>query len=78
MHAQIDHTRDLYKRAVAWIDQLDKQGRFAVLLATRLYERHLDTIEAHHYDIFTRSARNSSFTKARVIMQTLFSSYINS
>jgi len=42
---------------------LEKDARFTILLAARLYRRILDEIEWQNYDIFTRRAHTTARRK---------------
>ncbi len=59
MRFEIDRARALYREAEKGIPLLDKDARFTVLLAARLYARILDVIEQNGYDVWTRRAHLS-------------------
>jgi phytoene synthase len=56
MRFQITRVRALYAESRPGIAHLNRDGRFAVAAAARLYEGILDDIEAHDYDVFKRRA----------------------
>ncbi|MBA3439847.1 MAG: phytoene/squalene synthase family protein [Pyrinomonadaceae bacterium] len=59
MRFEIERARALYREAEQGIPLLDREVRFTVLLAARLYERILDQIETARFDVFTSRARLS-------------------
>lgn len=63
MRFQIDRARRLYREALPGVMLLHPDGRFAVAAAAELYQGILDDIEAHNYDVFTRRAHLSDWTK---------------
>jgi 15-cis-phytoene synthase len=63
MRYQIDRNRRLYREAFPGIYLLDRNGRFAIAAAAKLYSAILDDIEAHDYDVFTRRAHVSTVGK---------------
>jgi phytoene synthase len=65
MRFQIERNRRLYAESMAGIALLNRNGRFAIAAAARLYEAILCDIEAHDYDVFTRRARISTLGKLR-------------
>ncbi|HEX8247827.1 MAG TPA: phytoene/squalene synthase family protein [Pyrinomonadaceae bacterium] len=62
MKFQIRRARGLYKKSENGIPLLEKDTRFAVLLALRFYAKILDEIERQNYDVFKRRA-HTSFTQ---------------
>lgn len=65
MRFEIERARTLYRDAEQGIPLLDREARFTVLLAARLYARILDRIETSGFDVFTRRARLSFTGKLR-------------
>jgi len=63
MKFQIGRARDYYRTGEKGISLLEKDSRFTVLLASRIYERILDEIEKQNYDVFTRRAHTTSLQK---------------
>lgn len=59
MRFQIERARSLYLEAEKGIPLLNRDARFTVLLAARLYARILDAIERNDYDVWTRRAHLS-------------------
>jgi phytoene synthase len=56
MKFQIARARDFYRKGEKGIALLEKDSRFTVLLAARIYSRILDEIERQNYDVFARRA----------------------
>jgi len=67
MKFEIARARTLYAEAERGIPLLDRDARFTVLLAARLYARILDRIEAADYDVFTRRAHTTFAGKLRSV-----------
>ncbi len=65
MRFQIERARALYLEAEKGIALLNRDARFTVLLAARLYARILDAIEQNDYDVWTRRAHLSLTEKLR-------------
>lgn len=65
MRFQIERVHRLYDEAEPGIALLNKDGRFAIGAATRLYRAILNDIEEHHYDVFTRRAHTTLTEKFR-------------
>lgn len=65
MRFQIERARALYREAEKGIPLLNRDARFTVLLAARLYARILDAIERNDYDVWTRRAHLSLTGKLR-------------
>jgi len=63
MKFQIGRARDYYLTGEKGISLLEKDSRFTVLLASRIYARILDEIEKQNYDVFTRRAHITSSQK---------------
>ncbi|MBA4123267.1 MAG: phytoene/squalene synthase family protein [Acidobacteria bacterium] len=59
MKFQIGRARDYYRTGEKGISLLEKDSRFTVLLASRIYARILDEIERQNYDVFTRRAHTT-------------------
>lgn len=59
MRFQIARARDFYSRGEKGIALLEKDSRFTVLLASRIYSRILDEIERQNYDVFKRRAHTT-------------------
>ncbi|HEX8367520.1 MAG TPA: squalene/phytoene synthase family protein [Pyrinomonadaceae bacterium] len=62
MKFQIGRARRFYKKSEKGIPLLEKDARFSVLLALRIYAKILDEIERQNYDVFKRRA-HTSFTQ---------------
>lgn len=62
---EIARARHLYREAEEGIKLLDRDARFTVLLAARLYARILDEIEQSGFDVFARRAHVSLVGKLR-------------
>jgi phytoene synthase len=65
MSFEISRARSLYREAEQGIPLLERDTRFTVLLAARLYARILDEIERNGYDVYTRRAHLSLVAKLR-------------
>jgi phytoene synthase len=65
MKFQISRARDFYRKGEKGISLLEKDSRFTVLLASRIYGKILDQIEAQNYNVFKRRA---STTKAQKLL----------
>ncbi|MGI8495184.1 MAG: phytoene/squalene synthase family protein [Pyrinomonadaceae bacterium] len=63
MKFQINRAREYYKKAEKGIPLLQKDTRFTVLLASRIYGRILNEIERQNYDVFKRRAHTSKRQK---------------
>lgn len=72
MAHQIITTKELYDTANKWIKKLNKKGRFAVLVASHMYEAILDKVWKNQYDVFNRDAHTTKLEKFTVFMRTLF------
>ncbi|NOH14329.1 MAG: squalene/phytoene synthase family protein [Chloroflexi bacterium] len=67
MAFQIERTRKLYRENWPGIAMLEADGRLAIGAAARFYERILDDIETHDYDVFNRRAHVSGLGKLRML-----------
>ena len=65
MSFEIQRAREFYRAAEKGIPLLERDARFCVLLAARLYARILDEIERAGFDVFTRRAHLSLAGKLR-------------
>lgn len=59
MKFQVKRARDFYRKGEKGIALLEKDSRFTVLLASRVYGKILDEIERQNYDVFTRRAHTT-------------------
>jgi len=59
MKLQIKRARDYYEKACKGIPLLERDTRFTVLLALRIYSRILDEIERQDYDVFGNRAHTT-------------------
>lgn len=64
---QIQRTRELYRKSDKGLQYLNKRGRFAVIMASRMYEAILDKIEQNNYDVLTKRARTSKREKVYIL-----------
>lgn len=67
MRSEIGRAREFYLEAEKGIPLLDREARFTVLLAARLYAGILDEIERAGYDVFTSRAHLSFNAKLRAL-----------
>ncbi len=67
MRFEIQRTRGLYQESMSGIAMLGRQGQIAVRAAAELYQRILDDIEAHNYDVFSRRAYVSNRRKLALL-----------
>jgi phytoene synthase len=67
MKFQIKRARDFYEKAEKGIPLLEKDTRFTVLLACRLYAKILDQIEQQNYNVFAHRAHTNFNQKVRLI-----------
>ncbi len=67
MKFQISRARDFYRQSENGIPLLEKDTRFTVLLASRIYARILDEIERQNYDVFRQRAHTTFSQKLRLI-----------
>jgi phytoene synthase len=63
MKFEIERARHYYSLAEKGIPLLEKDTRFTVLLAARIYGKILDEIERQHYDVFARRAHTTKLQK---------------
>ncbi|MEJ5369015.1 MAG: phytoene/squalene synthase family protein [Bryobacteraceae bacterium] len=78
MRFQIARARRFYAQGRAGLPFLHPRGRFAVDLASRLYARILNRIEASGYDVFSRRAVVSRPEKYWIAAHTLCSAAVSS
>ncbi len=67
MKFQIGRARDYYRKSEKGIPLLEKDTRFTVLLASRIYGRILDEIERQSYDVFKKRAHTTFSQKLLII-----------
>ncbi len=60
---QIKRARDFYRKGEQGIALLERDSRFTVLLASRIYGKILDEIEAQNYNVFNKRARTTKTQK---------------
>jgi phytoene synthase len=63
MKFQVRRARDFYAEGEKGIGLLEKDSRFTVLLAARIYAKILDEIEKRNYNVFTSRAHTSKRQK---------------
>lgn len=63
MRFQVDRARSLYGEGEKGIGYLSPDSRFTVLLASRIYARILNEIEALDYDVFSKRAHTTKTQK---------------
>jgi phytoene synthase len=63
MKFQLERARGFYKKGERGIAYLEKDSRFTVLLASRIYAKIMDEIEKQNYDVFARRAHTSRMQK---------------
>ena len=63
MKFEIERARSFYERGERGIGLLEKDSRFTVLLASRVYSKILEQIERQRYDVFARRAHTSKTQK---------------
>ncbi len=68
---EIKRARELYRVADGGIPFLHRDGRYAVRLASRLYEAILDEIERNDYNVYTQRVRTSSARKIMIAIKAL-------
>jgi phytoene synthase len=64
---EIKRARNLYRQSDKGIKYLNKRGRFAVIMASRMYEAILDKVEQNNYNVLTRRARTSKREKIYIL-----------
>jgi 15-cis-phytoene synthase len=67
MKFQIVRAREYYAKCLQGIPLLDKDTRFCVLLAARIYGRILDEIEKQDYNVFKARAHTTKLQKISLI-----------
>lgn len=67
MKFEINRAREFYRQSEQGIPLLEKDTRFTVLLASRIYARILDEIERQNYDVFSRRAHTTARQKVFLI-----------
>ncbi|MET0752447.1 MAG: phytoene/squalene synthase family protein [Pyrinomonadaceae bacterium] len=63
MKFQVERARNYYREGEKGIALLEKDSRFTVLLASRIYGKILDEIEKQNYDVFKRRAHTTKGQK---------------
>jgi phytoene synthase len=63
MKFQVERARDYYAKGEKGIRFLEKDSRFTVLLASRIYAKILDEIEKQNYNVFISRARTTKRQK---------------
>ncbi len=63
MKFQVERAREFYQKGEKGIALLEKDSRFTVLLASRIYAKILDEIEKQHYNVFIRRAHTTKRQK---------------
>ncbi len=66
---QVARARDYYAKGEKGIALLEKDSRFTVLLASRIYSKILDEIEKQNYNVFNKRAHTSKRQKIFAIPQ---------
>lgn len=74
MKFQVARAREYYQNGEKGIALLEKDSRFTVLLASRIYGKILDEIERQNYNVFLRRARTSKMQKIFSIPKIWFQS----
>jgi phytoene synthase len=69
MRFQIARTRQIYAEALPGIAYLNPRGRLSAATAAIFYNGILDDIEEHDYDVFTRRAFVSDWTKFILLLR---------
>ena len=72
MKFEIERAEFYYSEAEKGISLLEKDTRFTVLLAARLYSKILDKIEKQNYNIFIRRAHTTKLQKISAIPKIWF------
>lgn len=72
MRFQVERAREYYRKGEKGIAFLDKDSRFTVLLAARIYAKILDAIEKQNYNVFTRRAHTTGAQKILSIPKIWF------
>ena len=63
MEFEVARARDFYQQGEKGIAYLEKDSRFTVLLASRIYAKIMDEIEKQNYNVFARRAHTSKMQK---------------
>lgn len=64
---EIKRARELYRKSDQGLKYLNKRGRFAVIMASRMYEAILDKVEQNKYDVLNKRARTSKREKIYIL-----------
>lgn len=64
---EIKRARELYRKSDQGLKYLNKRGRFAVVMASRMYEAILDKVEQNKYDVLNKRARTSKREKIYIL-----------
>lgn len=64
---EIKRARNLYRKSDKGLQYLNKRGRFAVIMASRMYEAILDKVEQNNYDVLNKRARTSKREKIYIL-----------
>lgn len=64
---EIKRARELYRKSDQGLEYLNKRGRFAVIMASRMYEAILDKVEQNKYDVLNKRARTSKREKIYIL-----------
>jgi phytoene synthase len=64
---EIKRTRELYRKSDQGLKYLNTKGRFAVIMASRMYEAILDKIEQNNFDVLNKRARTSKREKIYIL-----------
>jgi len=64
---EIKRARELYRKSDQGLKYLNKRGRFAVIMASRMYEAILDKVEKNKYDVLNKRARTSKREKIYIL-----------
>lgn len=72
MKFQVKRARDYYEKGEKGIPMLEKDSRFTVLLASRIYGRILDKIEKLDYNVFSARAHTNKIQKLLSIPKIWF------
>lgn len=67
MKFEIERAREFYRKAERGIPLLEKDTRFTVLLASRIYAKILDEIARQNYDVFAGRAHTTKLQKIFLI-----------
>jgi phytoene synthase len=68
---EIKRARELYRKSDQGLKYLNKRGRFAVIMASKMYETILDKVEQNNYDVFNKRARTSKREKIYILGKTV-------